>query len=154
MAKYLALGALCLAALAAGADDKKAEKPEPGRKGDKWEYAELHYSLSRVGKAGKMGGGGFGGGGLGGPGGGGNVQPGPAAMVVATKVTVRWITADDETEAEGWDGLATKLKAPAAGKDAKAATHKVKLLNHLGREGWELVSTDGSVWTFKRKAAK
>jgi hypothetical protein len=150
VAKYLALGVLCLAALAVAADDKKAEKPEPARKGDRWEYAELHYSpATRTIKGGVRGGAGGGGFGGGGPGGGG-----PAAAVM-TKATARWITADGETEGEGWDGLAAKLKAPAAGKDAKPAAHKVKLLNHLGREGWELVSTsDGTVWTFKRKATK
>src|SRR5436309_584211 len=92
MTKCLALGVLCLAALAVGADDKKAEKPEPARKGDRWEYAELHYSPARAMKGGGRGG--PGGGGLGGgPGGGGNVQPAPAAAV---KATVRWITADGE----------------------------------------------------------
>jgi hypothetical protein len=149
MTKYAALGVLFLGALAVGADDNKTDKPEPARKGDRWEYAELHYSPARAMK----GGGGRGGpGGGGGFGGGGNAQPAPAAVL--TKATVRWITADGETEGEGWDGLAAKLKAPAAGKDAKPAAHKVKLLNHLGRDGWELVSSDGSVWTFKRKASK
>ena len=145
--KYLALAALGVAALAACADEGKTDRPEPARKGDRWEYAELHYTPARAARAAK-GAWGNGPNGFGGP-----AQPAPAAVAV-TKASVRWITNDGETEGEGWDGLAAKLKAPAAGKDAKAVAHKVKLLNHLGREGWELVSTDGSTWTFKRKVAK
>jgi hypothetical protein len=150
MAKSLALAALCLAALSAAADEKAADtKPEPARKGDRWEYAELHYSPGRAARAGAWQGGP---GAKGGPG--GNVQPAPGPARAKVAETARWVTGEGETEGEGWEGLAAKLKAPAAAKDAKPALHKVKLMNHLGREGWELVSCDGSVWTFKRKAAK
>jgi hypothetical protein len=67
---------------------------------------------------------------------------------------------DDEVEASGWEDLATKIKAPAAKKGATPDAHRMKVLNHLGRQGWELVShhkLDGNgtaVWTFKRRVKK
>jgi hypothetical protein len=72
-------------------------------------------------------------------------------MAARVKVSVRWVTGDGETEADDWAALAGKLKAPAAAKGANAAAHRVKLLNHLGSQGWELVSSNGNLMTFKRK---
>jgi len=146
MAKYLALAvALCVAlsVAAAVADEKKDEKkqdstPEPARKGDRWEYAELHYStlsMRAKGFANPVKGDG---------------PVGPAPFKAKSKTT--WITGDGETEGDSWEDLAAKLKAPAAAKDARPAAHKVKFLNHLGAQGWELVSNDGNAMTFKRKA--
>jgi hypothetical protein len=62
-------------------------------------------------------------------------QPAPPA--------VRFVTADEEITAANWGELAEKLKAPAAKKGATAATHRLRILNHLGAEGWELVPTSG-----------
>lgn len=146
MAKYLALVVALGVALAAAADEKKEAKPEPQKKGDRWEYAELHHTAGVL-RGAFGGGGGVGGGGKGGGGGGGQVLP------AKLKAKMTWVTGDGETEGESWDDLAAKLKAPAA-KDAKPAASKVKLLNYLGDQGWELVSSDGSVMTFKRKATK
>jgi hypothetical protein len=139
MAKRLALAViLCAAAGVAAADDKKVEpKAEPARKGEKWEYAELHYVAPRTTVERGFGGKG---------------QPAPAPVPKA-KLKVSWITGEGETEGESWEDLAGKLKVTLA-KDAKPAAHKVKVLNHLGNQGWELVSSSGNVLTFKRRAVK
>jgi hypothetical protein len=146
--------ALVWSAAAFAADEKKAS-PEPGPKvGQKWEYAELHFTAAstrpvRGGMGAPGGAGGAGGaGGVGGPG-----APGGRVVRVAA-TTVRWVTGEGETEADGWEGLATKMKAPAAAKGATPVAHKLKLLNHLGAQGWELVSSTTTVMTFKRKAAR
>src|SRR5262249_5398843 len=52
---------------------------------------------------------------------------------------IRWITTEDEVEGNSWDDLAAKLKAPAARKEADKVTHKLRVFNQLGAEGWELV---------------
>jgi hypothetical protein len=82
-------------------------------------------------------------------------QPDQPPRPARPRVTVRWITADGEIEATSWAELAATLKAPAAKADATAAAHKVRVLNHLGSQGWELISVgSGSAapWVFKRKA--
>lgn len=153
MAKQFAaaLALAALACLAARADEKKPS-PEPGAKvGQKWEYAELQYSstveLNGRGRGGAGANPFAGRGGRGGAGGG----AGGAGMAAQPKVTARWATAEGETEADSWEALAAKLKAPAAAKGAKVAAHRLKLLNHLGSQGWELVSSNGNLMTFKRK---
>jgi hypothetical protein len=145
----------CVLVLAA--DPSPEPKAKAGAKaGEQWEYAELQMSTlsDRAGKGmpapvfGK-------GGAAGGPGGAaGGAGPGPAglAAALARRTVVKWTTGDDELDGTGWDDLATKLKMPAA-KDGKPIS-KVKVLNHLGSEGWELVSSTGTVMTFKRKVKK
>ena len=65
--------------------------------------------------------------------------------------------ATEEIETDTWEELGDKLKAPAAKKDAKDAAQRLRVLNHLGRQGWELVGRDKgdvaaiTVWTFKRR---
>ena len=56
----------------------------------------------------------------------------------AAQTTIRWITADEETETTSWDALAAKINAPAAKKGATEASHRVRVLNRLGMDGWEL----------------
>ncbi len=81
----------------------------------------------------------------------------PAAV---QRTTIQWSTGDEEVDATSWDDLATKLKILPAKKDAKTPVSKMKVLNYLGSQGWEMVShhepiTSGAtVWTFKRKVAK
>jgi hypothetical protein len=143
MARLMALVlAVALASSAAfGADEKKASA-EPGAKvGQKWEYAELHFTAAATRIIRPA---------LGGPGG---VNPGGRVVrMPATKVS--WVTGEGETEADGWEGLATKMKAPAAAKGATPVAHKLKLLNHLGAQGWELVASTPTVMTFKRKVGR
>jgi hypothetical protein len=83
------------------------------------------------------------------------------APLAVARIRATWITGDDEVEATSWADLATKIKAPAAKKGATAAAQKMKVLNHLGEQGWELVSyhqrgsiSGSDVWTFKRRVKK
>ena len=66
---------------------------------------------------------------------------------------IHWATSKATVEADSWEGMARQLKAPAAEKDAAELTHKLRVLDRLGEQGWELVGHDKEVqiWTFKRK---
>jgi hypothetical protein len=83
----------------------------------------------------------------------------PAARAVP-RVSVRWVTPDDELDATGWEDLAKKMKLPPGKKDASEAVHRLRVLNSLGSAGWELVgqrqeaSSADEVWTFKRRSAR
>jgi hypothetical protein len=100
------------------------EKPEPARKGERWEYGELHFRRSK-----KTG----------------------YAKAVTSRSTV---------EAPDWEGLAAKLKAPAAAKDADDTAQRLRVMDAVGDQGWELVgnrSNEESLFefrSFKRRAAK
>jgi hypothetical protein len=82
------------------------------------------------------------------------------APVAVPRMTLQWSTGDEDVQATSWDDLATKMKIPQATKDAKTPASKMKVINYLGSQGWEMVShhepiTSGpTVWTFKRKVAK
>jgi hypothetical protein len=117
--------------------------PEPAKGGDRWEYAELQTSASLARAMNALGK-------VAGPG--GVPVPGGVAAKAALRTSVKWATGDDEIDANDWADLATKLKMPAA-KDGKPAT-KLRVLNHLGSEGWELVSSTTALMTFKRKVRK
>jgi hypothetical protein len=118
--------------------------PALGDKPPRWEYAELHVQRSIVMRPAVPA--------L--PGAGGaaaNPAPPPT-------VTVRWATGDEEVQAESWEQLAEKFKAPAAKKDGTPTVHKLRVFNRLGADGWEVVEhtgTDGTVgtatWLFKRR---
>jgi hypothetical protein len=156
--------------------------PEPGAKAAaRWEYGELHYSysLGRIpagfgagnnpamgipkgkGGRGRPGGPGDGaagrGPGAGGPGAGAaGPGPGPGAAPAVARVprtTIRWATSKATIEADGWEGMAKQLKAPPAAKDATEVNHKLRVMDRLGAQSWELVAydRDANVWTFKRK---
>ncbi len=78
------------------------------------------------------------------------------AGVAVARVSIRWVTGDDEIEATSWEDLGAKIKVPPAKKGASAEAHKMKVLNFLGSQGWEMVSNQSelvsqSVLTFKRK---
>lgn len=126
-----------------------AAAPNLGDKLPKWEYAELKLMRSFAG-------------GVAiapiAPGGAGAVLP-PAANRAQPKTAVTWATLDGETEAETWEELANKIKAPSLTKEGGSATmQKLRVLNFLGAEGWEIVdhsggdgvTTNGS-WTLKRR---
>ncbi len=108
----------------------------PGAQGaDKWEYGVLEYRH----------------------------QAGKKADSGEIRYPVSWLTAAGEVREYGWEAVAEKLKVPAPTGDApvtdKVAFLKLRVLNHLGSQGWELVSFDQGggnayLWTFKRKAAK
>jgi hypothetical protein len=110
----------------------------------RWEYAELHYAPESI------------------EGGGSDIRGNPQPARVIPE-TVRWIKAEEEIEGKSWDELAAKLKAPAAHKDAKETTHKLRVFNQLGTDGWQLVGPEkqrsgkmsfgasASIWAFKRR---
>jgi hypothetical protein len=83
----------------------------------------------------------------------------PAARVAQpARTTITWITADEEVETTGWEEMAKKLKAPAGKKKASEASHKLRVLNRLGADGWEVIAhrpsesfSGAEVWLFKRK---
>jgi hypothetical protein len=150
MRKLITLSALVTVVVFGWLTSPSSAVPVPADKPVRWEYAELHY-VDR-GTRGP-------GGGPRGPGGGDGGQPGQLAPL--PQLAIRWITAEEETEAKSWEDLAAKLKAPAAArKDAKEVTHKLRVFNQLGGEGWELVGQQNgeasflprtSTWTFKRR---
>jgi len=116
-----------------------APAPPPTRTVEKFEYCEIQLIPTRRG----------------GPGG---AQP-------AQMETIRLTTGDEEIEVTSWEDLATKLKAPEGKKDSTATMHKMRVINFLGDQGWELVSCTqtsspiasiGSMgsWSFKRKVTK
>jgi hypothetical protein len=72
------------------------------------------------------------------------------------QTTVRWITAAGEVEATSWEELAEKLKLPPARSGViTPAAHRLRVLNHLGGQGWELVSGGTAATSlFKRKITK
>lgn len=110
--------------------------PALGDKPPKYEYAELTFpripGMALRGKAGPAG---------------------PAAA------TIRWTTGDEEIEAEEWSGLADKLKAPAPKKESPQNVYKLRVLNKLSADGWEMM--DQSLrdtpspammgWSFRRR---
>ena len=70
----------------------------------------------------------------------------------------RFVTGDEEINARSWEELADKLKAPTPKKEGTPSVHKLRVLNRLGADGWELaehLGTDGTTgmatWTFKRR---
>jgi len=86
-------------------------------------------------------------------------QPGAAQARPIETTKVRWTTADEDVEADGWDELAAKLKAPAAKKEASDSQHQLRVFNRLGADGWEFYerSTGNrglgnmTAWSFKRR---
>jgi hypothetical protein len=116
--------------------------PALGDKPAKWEYAELN--VTRTTNAGLLI---------------RPVQPGGAAPAPApVEVTIRFATGDEEVTAKSWEELAEKLKTAAAKKEGTPTVHKLRVLNKLGADGWELAEhtgTDGTAgtanWVFKRR---
>lgn len=107
--------------------------PLPADKPTTWEYGELVYRpVGRFSDA---------------------AQPAPMQLPA-----VRWVTSEAEVAAKDWMEMAENLKAPAPKKEATTATHKLRVFDRLGSDGWELVgqtnsSTTGgpTTWTFKRR---
>jgi hypothetical protein len=116
--------------------------PALGDKAPRWEYAELNVQRTGV-----------------------VIRPLPLApggaapaAPAAVNLTIRWSTQDDEVTAESWEQLAEKLKAPASRKEGTPNVHKLRVLNRLGADGWEMAEhtgTDGTAgtanWVFKRR---
>jgi hypothetical protein len=138
MKKSFALALFVAVAVVWGSSDGA---PALGDKPLRWEYAELHVQRSVAVRPLP-------------------IAPGGAAAnpLPAPTVTVRWATGEEEVQAENWEQLADKLKAPAAKKEGTATVHKLRVFNRLGADGWEVVEhtgTDGTVgtatWLLKRR---
>lgn len=67
-------------------------------------------------------------------------------------VMYRWCTADEEVEAQGWEGMAAALKAPES-KKGGLHTDRLRVFNAISRDGWEDVPhrNEGNVWAFRRQ---
>jgi hypothetical protein len=134
MTKSLPLALAVALGLFAG---RSPAAPALGDKPARYEYAELKYTTFRAPA----------------------VQPGGGPRVGVPHVTIKWITADEEIDATEWEDLANKLKAPAAKKDGGSVTqHKLRVLNRLSADGWEIVEhtgTDGTAgiasWVLRRR---
>jgi hypothetical protein len=129
--------------------------PALGEKPVKYEYAQLWYSRTLAAQPGMGGppGGPRGAGAMpapGGPGGPGGFGMQPAAV----ETSIRWTTAQEEVVTKEWEELADKLKAPAAKKQSPLTVHRLRVLNALSAEGWELLDRplgDGNnTWSFRR----
>jgi hypothetical protein len=111
--------------------------PAPGDKPVRYEYAELRWTRYYI--------------------------PAPAApgqkapLAPNPLIAVRWTTATEELELKGWEELADRLKAPAPKKESPPTVHKLRVLNVLSADGWELLDKPGpeprdeNVWTFRRR---
>jgi hypothetical protein len=114
---------------------------QAGKSSEKWEYAELrHHERS-------------------------GATIGPDKVFTSA---IEWISGEGFVRGYGWEGMADKLKAPAlkqdALKDAKKeeieAVLRYRVLNHLGDQGWEMISRERietrgiTLWIFKRRVGK
>jgi len=112
--------------------------PALGDKPVRWEYAELKYTAVARSVA------------VGNP---------PGGRQTVREITILLSTADEEFDSKSWEELANKLKAPQPKKEGSPTLHKLRALNRLGADGWEIIehkdtysSTGTMVWTFKRRA--
>jgi len=147
--RHLAIVAVLAAIVALGLDVTRGPAaPALTDKPVKWEYAELQYRAFAMQMQQQ-------GGALMGPGGRVGVViggPAPAAAPVPPQNAVQWVTADEEIEAADWKALADKLKAPAAKADGSANMHRLRVLNRLSADGWEIYEHQGTYnWTFRRR---
>ncbi|MFO0964927.1 MAG: hypothetical protein U0793_04960 [Gemmataceae bacterium] len=88
------------------------------------------------------------------------VPPAGKAGAIMTKSvsSLRWVTAETEIEAPSWADLGAKMKIPAKA-DASPEMQRLRVLNRMGMEGWELIShsktgstiTGPENWLFRRK---
>jgi hypothetical protein len=121
--------------------------PALGDKPPRYEYAELTFSQvperqQVLGGAGQQGPGGRRGVGIGG-----------------VSTSIRWTTGEEEIEVQEWSDLADKLKAPAPKKESPPSVHKLRVLNKLSADGWEMLDRSladtrtpfGSVISFRRR---
>ena len=123
-------------------DSSGSAAPALGDKAPRWEYAELHVQRTLAVRPLLPG----------------AVAPAPVAPAAAATLAIRWSTLDEEITAESWEQLAEKLKAPASKKEGTPNVHKLRVLNRLGADGWEMAEhtgTDGTAgtanWVFKRR---
>lgn len=138
--------------------------PQRATPGEKWEYGEFHcgYLPKRAKEAGG----------------------GRAKLHFPASATIRWVTRKATVEASfeakpenlprlkwkrgddgalyrqaveeiAWEEMIQKLKVPDLAKAALPLSHRIRVFNRLGEEGWELAAYQPGerqdVWVFKRK---
>ena len=146
---WLAFGAAIVASTFVGSS-RAAPAPVPG---EKWEYAEISTSLTATRGPGRF------------DDPRARPQPGQPDQPrrVVRQTMIRFATAEGEVEAASWQELATKLKAPEPKSGGtSAASQRLRVLNYLGSQGWEVVSGGGGgAWStssssllLKRKARR
>jgi hypothetical protein len=121
--------------------------PALGDKPVRYEYAELSYGRTAPAQP-QLGGGGRGGGQFGG---GGNA---PGLVTI-----IRWTTGEEEVEVQEWSELGDKLKAPPPKKESPQGVHRLRVLNKLSADGWEMLDRplgesrafSGTGWSFRRR---
>jgi hypothetical protein len=125
----LLAGALALAAFVPRGTAAPDDKPV------KYEYAELTYG--RVLDRPQVGPGG-----PGGPPGGGpapGLPPGGPGLGANLRTAIKWTTGEEEVEFPDWSEFGDKLKAPAPKKDSPQSVHRLRVLNKLSADGWEML---------------
>lgn len=74
----------------------------------------------------------------------------PPALVRYT-----WMTAREDVVGDGWKDLAQKMKLDLKDTDVPIVKLRLLFLDHLGGQGWELVTQQGEgatlSYTFKRR---
>jgi len=111
--------------------------PAPGDKPVRYDHAELRWTRYYIPAP---------------------AAPGQKAPLAPNPIiSVRWTTAAEEVDTKGWEELANQLKAPAPKKESPATVHKLRVMNALSADGWELLDRPGPeprdeyVWTFRRR---
>jgi hypothetical protein len=65
-------------------------------------------------------------------------QPGQPKPQPVRQVTANWYTAAGAVEAKEWKDLGDKLRAPGAKDDASPLALRLRVLDRLGADGWEV----------------
>jgi hypothetical protein len=117
--RILSLTTLLLAAALSSAAPALAEKPP------RWEYAELTFRNV----AGRPK---------------GVDADGNEVAAVPPSMLIKWVSGAGEMTVKSWEELAQKLKLPDVKTDGSAALQKIRMLNALGGEGWELMEQQQS----------
>ena len=133
----LLAGALALGFLVPGG----TAAPALGDKPVRYEYAELSSVRIAAGPA------------VAGPPGAGNLAP------AGFRTAIRWTTGEEEVEVGDWSELGDRLKAPVPKKESPLNVHRLRVLNKLSADGWEMLdrplgdgrSTGGAGWSFRRR---
>jgi hypothetical protein len=117
--RTLSLTAFLLTATLGSAAPALAEKPP------RWEYAELTFrNLPGRPK--------------------GIDADGNEIAAVPPSMTVKWVSGSGEMTVRSWEELAEKLKLLGFKTEGSAALQKIRMLNALGGEGWELMEQQQS----------
>jgi hypothetical protein len=119
--------------------------PALSDKPPRYEYAELSYGrvAERPPPGGMVGVG----------------QGGVPAAVPTTRTIIKWTTGEEEVEVQEWSELGDKLKAPAPKKESPQSVHRLRVLNKLSADGWEMLDRplgesrafSGTGWSFRRR---